>query len=174
MSLLRQFLNACKQDIDEHGVGGLSKSTRSAGRYVSSELRYQVSDTRRATNVYDREFDLLVLLNCATVNMMEEVGIEYEFVGTVGEHINPRQCSDEWMNQTFTGQCRDEMTGTLHVTANTSSERRLNSDWYLHLEEIWRDGWDAELGTIPARTVTDRAISLAREYDAHRTIVHYM
>ncbi|WP_152042435.1 hypothetical protein [Salinigranum salinum] len=174
MNVVREFLNACMEDIDEHGVRGLSKTLRSAGRYVSNEFRYRVSHAPEATNVYDREWDLLILLDCATVDMMEEVRDEYEFVGTVGEHISPGTCSDEWMNHTFTGRYRNEMARTLHVTANTSSERRLDADRFLHLEEVWRDGWDADLGTIPARTVTDRAISLTREYDADRTIVHYM
>lgn len=172
--MIRRFANALQRNISDHGVAGIRKSAVDFGRFVVNEGRYRLKQPTGATNIYERDWDLLILLDCATIDMMEEVADEYEFVTDVGEHTSLGTCSDEWMRRTFTMEFQEEMTGTLHITANTSSERFLDEEWFLHLEEVWRDGWDPELGTIPARNVTDRAIYYARRFDAERTLIHYM
>jgi hypothetical protein len=78
------------------------------------------------------------------------------------------------MEYTFTDKYTEEISETLHVTANTASERALTPEDFLHLEEVWRDGWDSSHKTILPETVTDRAIALHREFDPERTIIHYM
>jgi hypothetical protein len=50
----------------------------------------------------------------------------------------------------------------------------LAADDFLHVDEVWADGWDDQLGTVPPRTVTDRAIHAGRSLPADRLIVHYM
>jgi len=47
-------------------------------------------------------------------------------------------------------------------------------DDFLLVDEVWKDGWDEQLGTVPPRVVTDRAIATSREYEPKRIIVHYM
>jgi len=42
------------------------------------------------------------------------------------------------------------------------------------LDEVWTYAWDNELNTIPARPITDRAISTWRQEDVNKMIVHYM
>jgi hypothetical protein len=78
------------------------------------------------------------------------------------------------MEYTFTEEYADEVAETLYVNANTASDRVLDPDDFLHLDEVWRDGWDDEHRTILPETVTDRTISLHRDLDPERTIVHYM
>jgi hypothetical protein len=172
--MLRQFIDTCKRDFKNHGWIGPIKTARSSIKFSIDEIRYQFTHKSDAVNIYDRKWDLLILLDCATIDMMEEVADEYDFIGDIGEHVSPGTCSNEWMRRTFTSEYRHEMERTLHITANTSSERYLRSDQFLHLDEVWRDGWSEELGTIPAREVTDRAIWFARKYDAERMIIHYM
>jgi hypothetical protein len=174
VALLQQLLASLRRNVDEQGVRGLGVTVRSGVRFVANEIRYRAVHQDDAVNVYDRDWDVLVLLDCATIDMMTDVADEYPFVDNVGEHTSTGTCSDEWMRHTFTASHREEMARTLHVTANTSSDRHLRDDRFLHLEEVWRDGWDETLGTIPARAVTDRAIRLHRELDPDRTIVHYM
>lgn len=152
--LLRGTLNGAKRWVLDRTTGRLAR--------------------RGSQNVYDREWDVLILLDCARVDMMEAVRDEYEFIGPVGEHVSVGTTSREWMEYTFTDEYAGAMADTLHVTANTSSDRVLDADDFLHLEEVWRDGWDSEHNTILPREVTDRAIALHREFDPERTIIHYM
>lgn len=163
--IVRKFIKSLRGEVD--------MTIKSTVSYIQRELKYSIQNYD-SKNVYQRDWDLLIILDCATVDMMKEVADEYNFINRVGYHISPATCSNMWMYRTFVDEFQEEMSQTVHVTANTSSETRLNSDSFLQLEEVWRDGWDAELGTIPAQEVTDRAIHLGRKYNSDRMIVHYM
>jgi len=141
--------------------------------YILGKLK-EYPHLRKATNVYERDWDLLILLDCARPDMMREVKDEYEFLHSVEELTSVGSCSMQWMDNTFTRNYNEEIKSTLHITSNTSSEAYLSDKPFQFLEEVWRDGWDEEIGTIPAQEVTDRAIYHMRESDAKRNIVHYM
>lgn len=174
MSLPTDLVNSLSTNITNRGViGGVTKTSQGAKRLLTKQA-IQTENGLRSTNIYDRAWDVLVLLDCATREMMEEVREDYSFIGDVGEHFSPGTASAQWMRTTFTEEYADEMARTLHVTGNTSSEVELNPADFRHLEEVWRDGWDEELKTIPAREVTDRAIHYYREMQPERTILHYM
>jgi len=82
--------------------------------------------------------------------------------------------SKEWMAKTFTDEHANEVAETAYVTSNVFSERMLDADRFETLEEVWRDGWDGTADTVLPRTMTDRAIRIARENDPDRLIVHYV
>jgi len=172
--MIDRFVTLSRRHLSESGVRGVIDIGKIGVNFLSNELEFYLGHKQCATNVFDEEWDLLILLDCATPRMVQEVETEYPFLGEVGSLTSIGTCSNEWMRRTFTSKYRDAMGDTLHVTANTSSERHLDGEQFLHLEEVWRDGWSKELGTIPAPTVTDRAIALRRANDARRTIVHYM
>lgn len=141
--------------------------------YILNELRDRFY-LRNSTNVYEKEWDLLVILDCARPGMINQVKDEYGFIDEVGNITSTGTCSMQWMDNTFVPKYSDQIKSTLHITANTSSKPHLSSDDFHHMEEVWRDGWDEDLGTIPAEEVTDRAIHYMRRTDAERCIVHYM
>lgn len=162
-----------EDNIREFGPLGVFKTASDVYQYLHYRAESALTHLQ-GTNIYEREWDVLVLLDCATTDMLYEVRDEYDFLTDIGEHDTPGTSSAQWMDRTFTQDYRAEMGNTLHVTANTSSEAYLDRRDFLHLEEVWRARWDEELGTIPARAVTDRAVRLARELAPVRTIVHYM
>jgi hypothetical protein len=145
--------------------------------YIYDKLTWRLRRYRhlqKATNIYKKDWDLLVILDCARPDMMEEVKKDYEFIGEVEEITSVGSCSMEWMKNTFIPKFNKQMQSTIHITSNTSSDTYLSDNQFQHLEEVWRDGWNKELGTIPAEEVTDRAIYYMRRIDADRAIVHYM
>lgn len=177
MGLVEEFLQTFRQNYREHGLSGVGVTAFDVGSWMRRQTIGRVSNRlarQGSQNVYDREWDVLILLDCARVDMMEEVSEEYQYVDDVGEHVSPGTTSSEWMKYTFTEEYSDEMAQTLHVTANPNSANHLTDGDFLHLEEVWRDGWDEEHATILPRTVTDRAIALHRELEPRRTIIHYM
>ncbi|WP_435159669.1 hypothetical protein [Haladaptatus sp. DFWS20] len=122
-------------------------------------------------SIYDQPWDALVVLDGCRVDCMQEVAGEVSFIDRVGRFQSAGTRSDEWMRANFSERdCSD----TVHVTANPNSEQHLDSANFALLDEVWRDGWDDELGTVPARAVTDRAISAGREHDPEKLVVHYM
>lgn len=173
MSLPRKLYRNLRDNIRSNGVTGVFQTYDTGISYLSN-LVAKTENSIRSTNVYEREWDVLILLDCATVGMMEEVQNDYDFITDIGEHFTPGTTSGEWMQNTFTDEYCDQMRQTLHITANTYSDIYFEKDSFLHLEEVWKDGWDKEVGTIPAHEVTDRAIYFTRKLDPNRTIIHYM
>lgn len=122
-------------------------------------------------SIYDHRWDALVVLDGCRFDCMCEVAPDVPFVERVWRFDSAGTRSDEWMRENFgTRDCSD----TVHVTANPNSAHHLDPDNFARLDEVWRDGWDDQLGTVPARTVTDRAIVAGREEDPNKLVVHYM
>lgn len=145
------------------------------------------------TNVYEREWDILILLDGCRVDAIWELVDEFEFLKRGSYLVSLGSTSREWLAKTFTPEYRAEIKSTSYVTANPYSEEIFSpkegntnspfnpanwesvaADTFARLEEVWRDGWDDSLGTVPPRVVTDRAIEIARNCTSERLIIHYM
>jgi hypothetical protein len=131
----------------------------------------------RGTNVYERDWDVLVILDACRVDLLRSVADEYGFIGSA-ENVDRvgsvGSMSKEWMAKTFDDDHSDEVAETVYVTANAFSERMLDEDDFLELDEVWRYAWDEEEDTVLPRPVTDRAVRAAREHEPDRLIVHYV
>jgi hypothetical protein len=169
METVKRFLGSVRRNVADDGLAGLAKTGRSVRNYVE-----RAWNVRQGTNIYERDWDVLVLLDCARVDMVAQVADEYPFLDPVGTHRTPGTNSAEWMDVTFVDEYAAEMARTAHVTANPNSADHLDGDRFAYFEEIWRGGWDEDTGTVPARTVTNRAIAVGRDRDPDRLLVHYM
>lgn len=157
------------RSIPDRGVSGFLNDVRVGLRRRSNWLE------RRATNVYSLDWDVLVILDGCRVDLMESVADDYDFIDTVSSVYSVGGTSDEWIQRTFDSVDAATRESTAYVTANPHLEHTTvePSDFGL-LDEVWRYGWDDELGTVRPRTVTDRAIAVDREANVDRLIVHYM
>jgi hypothetical protein len=126
------------------------------------------------TNVYERDWDVLILLDACRVDLLRSVADEYEFLDEIEQLTSIGSMSKEWMAKTFTDEYAAEAANTAYVTANVFSERILSAEQFQEFDEVWRYGWDETAGTVPPRPVTDRAIRAAREVDPDRLIIHYV
>lgn len=129
---------------------------------------------RGGDHIYQRDWEVLILLDACRVDLFEEVADGYSFLDDPGTLTSVGSSSIEWLEHTFTDKYTDEMRETVYVTGNPFSKRVLSEADLLALDEVWRYGWDEEIGTIPARPVTDRAIAAGRDHEFGRLIVHYM
>jgi hypothetical protein len=128
----------------------------------------------RGTNVYEREWDVLVVLDACRVDLLRSVADEYDFLGEIERMESVGSMSKEWMAKTFTDEYADEVATTAYLTSNVFSDRILSADRFEILDEVWREDWDADADTVLPRSMTDRAIRVAREDDPDRLIVHYV
>jgi hypothetical protein len=146
------------------------------------------------TNVYDREWDLLVVLDGCRTDLLRAAANDHAFLGNVGTAWSVGSSSREWLAKTFAPRHRKAVAETAYVSANPYTDDILSpggadgnsspfnpANWpslsaeeFLVVEEVWRDSWDDDLGTVAPRTVTDAAIRLARERSPGRLVVHYM
>jgi hypothetical protein len=124
------------------------------------------------TNVYEREWDVLVVLDACRADLLSRVAPDVEYIDGVERVRSVGSSSSEWLVNTFGDGAEAEQT--VMVTGNTWSDRYLNADAFATLDEVWKYAWDERLGTVPATAVTDRAVGLSRERDPERLVVHYM
>lgn len=169
---LRDFLYTTREWVDEEGLLGLKYAVNQAWMGV---LRRSSPLFEDGTNVYEKDWDLLLILDACRVDAIEEVADEYSFLDTPGTMRSVASTSIEWMEETFTDEYSDEIENTVYVTANqhSSSVSELS---FVDFENVYDYGWDDEAGTIPAEVVTDISIEVGREYgdEYDRMIVHYM
>ncbi|WP_407067005.1 alkaline phosphatase family protein [Haloarcula brevis] len=145
------------------------------GRLGTAYLRALQAVGRRldyGTNVYEREWDVLVVLDGCRADVLRSVAPDVGFLGTVETVRSVGSSSSEWLENTFLGH--PETGHTAMVTGNTWTDRYLDAGAFAALDEVWKYAWDEDLATVPAAAVTDRAIALARERTPERLVVHYM
>ncbi|WP_276300059.1 hypothetical protein [Halorussus lipolyticus] len=162
----RPHLSNLAEHADRAGLAGV--------REFFAKLWLRKRGFHPGRSIYDEEWDVLVVLDACRTDLMREVADDYPVLGEVGTFDSLGSHSQEWMAENFGDDRRADTRRTAYVTANPFSEKMLDSASFALLDEVWRYGWDDELGTVPPRPVTDRAISVARERAPDRLVVHYM
>jgi len=190
----RNWLSESRHRISEQGKYGALKSFYwlYVGAWLSVTSRRPVG-----TNIYEEDWDALLILDGCRVDLLSEVTEAYPFLSAIETRLSVGSMSSEWLANTFRVQHSDEIRDTAYVTANPFTEDVLAGDeleslpkvmatpfsekWNVIdesdlelLDEVWRDCWDDDLGTVPPRSVTDRAIKAGRNQEVNRLIVHYM
>lgn len=168
---LTEWLSDTSDRIRSDPVGG---TTESLYELYLGGLRRTNALYTGGEHVYNRDWDVLLLLDACRVDLIEEVADEYTILDDPGTLTSVGSSSIDWLESTFVDEYADEMRETVYVTGNPFSKRVLDEADLLALDEVWRYGWDDQQGTIPARSVTDRAIAAGRDYRFERLIVHYM
>lgn len=200
---LRKWLSQSVANLRDNKKTVLSKLFRPLYYvYVS----FFLTITKRwpyGTNVFDKDWDVLIILDACRVDALEEVSDEYQFISVDDSITSVGSTSFEWMNYTFHNRNIGEIKHTAHVTGNGYTDRVLNEnghtgnaampfgpsnyntvshDDFGYIEELWRadfeepSRWTVGNGTTRThpRYTTERAISAGRERDSERLIVHYM
>lgn len=187
------WLEESTRRITNKPIGGIPRSLYYAyvGSLLSVSKRYPIG-----ANVFERDWDVLVVLDCCRVDAAQAVAEEYDFIDDVGSIRSVGSTSMEWLVQTFRQQFVSEIQRTAYVSGNpyitpVFRDRdvppgRLSVPFgpteydvvepseFAYLDEVRKYGVDEKTGVIHPRTMTDRAISVARQYSPDRLIVHYM
>lgn len=165
------WLSQTARRVRQDGVSG---ATRSAHEFYVGAFRRLGRVYNYGTPIYDRDWDLLVVLDACRADLMDEVADRYDFIDHGNSTTSVGSATEEWMMKTFTPEYHDEMRKTAYVTGNPHSSEGLSAEQFEVLDEVWKYAWDDDQKTIPARPITDRAISTARETNPDRLLVHYM
>lgn len=189
------------QKLREEGVGPFAAR---ACQYLFLPVWNTVTSRYpTGTNVFEREWDLLVVLDSGRVDAFREVADETVLPNEIEEIRSVGSASSEWTLQTFRTDYREEIAKTALVTRNgwpdnvlekklhehqpdfESQSQRGFPDWspvssddFAYYERVQPvanqdDLIHPESTQIP-HIVTDRAISVAREHEFDRMIVWYM
>jgi hypothetical protein len=136
---------------------------------------YGLVSSPSKTNVYSKNWDVLVVLDACRPDLLEEVVEAYSFLPREFETITSvGSNSSEWMEETFVTKYSSEIQQTALVTGNPHSETAIKPNDFGTCDEVWNRAWDTEVGTVPPRPVTDTAIRQWRTESTERMVVHYM
>jgi len=176
--------------------------SRLSTAYLSSILGLS-SRSLLGHNIYEDDWDVMILLDTCRVDALRELSSEYDFIDDVGCICSVGSTSPEWIASTFTDRYLSEATNTAYLSANGWAKRILEdriwpeehaelfswTDWSHTLdardigrvEHVWKAGVAREQGDIgydeghmPPQYLTDRAISTWRNDNFDRMILHYI
>lgn len=162
---------------------------------VESVLLGASSRRPLGTNVFDRDWDLLVVLDTCRYDALASLAPEFEFVTDVDSIHSLGSSTREWTANTFTTGHRDRIAETAYVCSNAQVTRTLEAGNAMESPLARRfTSWDTvepeafhtfdsvsdyaptdpHGGTTVPEIATDRAVRVGREVDADRMIVHYL
>ena len=162
------------------------------GGWLTATSRFDVG-----TNVYDREWDLLVVLDACRVDALRTVAPEYDFLdgGDIGSMWSLGSASAEWMCKTFTTDYESEIGETTYLSANpyttktfvdgryappkaapfgSPGEEVVDAAAFGELRNLYAQRRNDRFGIVMPENLTDAAIYAGRNANPERTIVHYM
>lgn len=89
----------------------------SFGMYV---LGWKILTSYRpfGTNIFEKEWDHLIILDACRTDAITEVASEYDFIEEVDTIWSVGSTSREWIEQTFRESYRDEIRSTAYISAN--------------------------------------------------------
>lgn len=148
------------------------------------------------SNIYEKEWDVLIVLDTCRVDTLRDVADEFEFLGDVQPIWSVGSTSSEWIAKTFTSPYEKEISNTTLISANPHTEITLFdrvfpkdeknalfawTSWDTveprHFGEIlqpWKYAVDERYDRVLPERLTDIAVSTYREQDPERMIIHYM
>lgn len=168
---LSEWASRTAAAVRSDGVVGLKESGYQL--YVGAWRRFG-QFYNYGINIFDYDWDLLVVLDACRADLMNEVADQYDFVESGASRASIGSATEEWMAKTFTSEHRSKMRETAYVTGNPHSSEGLRELDFDLLDEVWEYAWDDDQRTTLARAVTDRAIATHRNRNPDRLLVHYM
>jgi hypothetical protein len=170
MSLL-DWVSGSAARVRADGLAGAVESGREFRLGVGRQLAKRSYDPEL---IWERDWDLLVVLDACRLDLMEEVAPDYDFLEPVGSFESTGSSTREWLDANFTDAHAEEIGSTAYVRANPQ-ELPLPGAAFAALDDVWTYAWDNEVGSIWPEDVTDRAVRMGRsDAEFSRAIVHYM
>lgn len=162
---LADFIQKSKNRFREQGISVIPSIFAD---FVFSATAKTPVIPRVGTNIFEREWDVLLVLDATRLDMYRDrINPDVDHIWSVGSS------SEEWMRHTFTDTYDEEMSRTAYITGNPFSADHCSDEAFAVLDEVWRDHWDEESGTIMPDPITDRVIHHHRA-GRERVIGHYM
>ena len=169
---IRQFLAASRKRVGRYGMRGVRESLYQLyyGVWANSIVAY---DPGRP--IWEREWDVLVVLDGFRADLMLELADEFENLDRVDSVPSNASTSSEWIEKNFRKEYASVMEDTAYVSGNPHTEAYGDRvDQFGVLDEVWRYRWDEDVGTIRPGVLNERALDVWDEDDPGRLIVHYM
>jgi len=126
--------------------------------------RYYRMRRNKGTFIMDEDWDNLIILDgCRYDTFIEVTGINCEY------RISRGSCTPRFLLENFAG---GKFEDTIYVSANPYIYLIKNK---LHkVINVWKFGWNDELGTVLPETMVEYALKIEKRYSDKRLIIHFM
>lgn len=163
--------------------------------YVGGSMSI-LSRVNFGTNVYNNDWDILVILDTARIDAMQTVASNFDFIRQVDSIRSLGSTSSEWIAKTFSSEYNQEISNTVLLSANPHVQHTLYdrqfpehdknaffafTAWdtvqpndFEYIEQPWQYATNERYDHVLPEDMADRAVSLYRERNPDRMIVHYM
>lgn len=183
---LADFIAKKRREVQAEGFA--TAAYRGVGEPASKALSGYAD--RRATPIWDAEWDVALVLDAARADLWAEVAPEYDLPSASTWSVG--SASVEWIAKTFDDEYRDAWSHTGHVTANPHTGHPPDFNTYTdgnvyplrerglpYLDEVYVDRWKTteDLPTVEPKYVTDRAMwawDRRERLGFDQLLVHYM
>lgn len=166
---LKEWISTTARQLQQQDIRGLRDSSYQlyAGAWRRAGRAYNYG-----TPIYEHDWDLLIVMDACRYDLLQDVVGEYDFLDQ-GRTNSVGSATEEWMLKNFNKEYLQEMRETVYVTGNPhSAEEGVNK--FYHTEEVWSHSWDDDIGTTLADDVTEYAVTVGRQLEPQKCIVHYM
>jgi len=123
-------------------------------------------------------WDYLIILDACRYDYFERL-YPQNFQGALSKRSSIATCTRDWLQKAFTKYYDDCVYISANANINNSlkQQRNLNFKAIEHFHkivEVWKDGWDDRVGTVPPDAVNSAALKSIYENRGKRFIIHYM
>lgn len=131
-----------------------------AGIYLTVSSRCEFG-----TNVFDEEWDALIVLDACRIDAVRELSSEYDFINSIDSIWSVGSNSQEWYIKTFTKEYKNILSNTALISSNPNAEAVLfNNDLsprhptpFLHTN--WKTVTNNDMGYIELTRNHERPLS---------------
>jgi hypothetical protein len=136
----------------------------------------KVPDQVEDENVFDRDWDLLIILDGCDPSWFNDLSDEFSWLPSYEEQntlMSVGSTSFEWYPKTFNHPSSETLSETAVISSNVFAGEYVPNQ-IGKLDDLTKWGWDDTVDIVPAHTVTDAAVDIGRRTDFDRYLVHYM
>lgn len=138
--------------------------------YILHPIHSEIYPTyENASRVTNKDWDNLIILDACRSDLFEErvdCGKldHYQTISSYGSS------TPEWTHRNFHGRQHGDI---VYVTSNPWTSR-IAGDAFHDVIEVWKEGFDEDIGTVPPSAVVKDALSAQQKYPNKRFIIHFM
>ena len=128
------------------------------------------------TNIFDRDWDVLIILDACRYDLFEEYAPNHEVYSYFDDVQSIRSVASmttNWLRRTFDDIPTNLLQNTHYVSGAGQSERCLDEGDFYQIDHVWKYALDPDYGQTQPEAITDAAISAIRTSSADQIIVHY-
>lgn len=118
--------------------------------------------------IMKEDWDTLLIADACRLDLFTET-VDTDRFDSFGSRRSKGSSTAEWSAKNFEGVYGD----TIYVAGNPVPSRHISGEFFRY-EEVWKEAFDPEIGTIRAEDVAAEALRQHEKYPDKRLIVHMM